>query len=202
MFTLKVKNTLCIPQCEQKQTFFFFHPWHLQSHLWKVLVFSWELFHQQSTLPDLSSLAEHVQWQKYLADLTVSRWSLSLACHDSLSITGGVVMDGEVLKENFIHKANSYRRMPWRRSGPLPGGNHRLWNEASAASGNDACESQETVGELGLGFKKWEWKYLENFRYTSTYIYNISKTVSLTHLFNKVFTYVCNHDPMLPMSVC
>lgn len=72
-------------------------------------VFSSVLFHQQSSVPVLSSLARHAQRQKYLPDPTARRWPLSLACHDSSSITGGLVMDGQLLKENFIHGANGRR---------------------------------------------------------------------------------------------
>ena len=76
----------------------------------KFSVFSSVLFHQQSAVPVLSSLARRARRQKYLSDPTERRWPLSLACHDSPSITGGFVMDGRLLKENFIHVANGRRR--------------------------------------------------------------------------------------------
>lgn len=84
----------------------------LTSSFWpqeSFLVFSSVLFHQQSSVPVLSSLARHAQRQKYLPDPTVRRWPLSLACHDSPFITGGFVMDGQLLKENFIHGVNGRR---------------------------------------------------------------------------------------------
>lgn len=65
--------------------------------------------HQQSSVPVLGSLARHTQRQKYLLDPTMRRWPLSLARHDSLSITGGLVMDGQLLKENFFHRVYGRR---------------------------------------------------------------------------------------------
>lgn len=61
-------------------------------------MFSSIFFHQQSSVPVQSSLAKHAQRQKYLPDPNEHRWPLSLACHDSTSITGGFVMDGQLLK--------------------------------------------------------------------------------------------------------
>lgn len=66
-------------------------------------------------------------------------------------------MDGQLLKENFIHgrmvgDTEDALTAVW----PVAGGNRRVWNEAAAATaGSDVWESQETVGGLRLGLQRW-----------------------------------------------